>query len=175
MKKIQFILFVALLFTGSTLIAQQSATFNVSGNCGMCKSRIEKAAKEAGATDANWNTDTKQLSVSFGSATTVAAIQQKIAAVGHDNAGARASDEVYNKLHGCCKYDREKKTATDTKASCCDKSDASSCKEKETKSADCCKDGKCTKGDDCKKSDKKKCSTKDGKCSKPGQDCCKKS
>lgn len=194
MKKIHFILFASILFAGSNLFAQQSATFGVSGNCGMCKSRIEKAAKEAGATAADWNMDTKQLTVSLSASATVAAVQQKVAAVGHDNAGARAADEVYNKLHGCCKYNRSNTSGyTAEKAPCCKagetcKSDAvksgsccgmECCKDcKCANCGDCCKDGKCTKGGDCCKSDKMKDCCKDGKCSMPGhngKDCCKKS
>ena len=161
----------------------------------MCKSRIEKAAKEAGATNASWNDESKQLKVTFASNTSVEAIQKKVAAVGHDNAGAIASDDVYNKLHGCCKYERNADAAQDIdKKSCC--KDGESCKHDEVKAgtpccdkpcckdgkcakcADCCKDGKCTKGGDCCKSDNKADCCKDGKCSMSGhsgKDCCKKS
>lgn len=177
-----------------SVFAQQNVTFQVSGNCGMCKSRIEKAAKEAGASDAKWNKETQQLAVSFASNTTLASIQQKVAAVGHDNAGAKASDDVYNKLHGCCKYDRTAAPKSTEKESCC--SEGESCKHDDSKAAgsccdkpcckdgkcakcgDCCKDGKCTKGGDCCKEDKKMSCCKDGKCSMPnhdGKDCCKKS
>lgn len=161
--------------------AQQSATFQVSGNCGMCKTRIEKAAKEAGATDAKWDMEAKQLTVNYSANSSVASIQQKVAAVGHDNAGARATDEVYGKLHGCCKYDRTQGVTTDDKASCTKSTEA--CKKDDKKSADCDKSKcstkeKCTKDQSaCKDGEKKSCS-KDGKCSKTtkdGADCCKKS
>ena len=195
MKNILFAVASCLFLNATALFAQQSTSFEVLGNCGMCKSRIEKAAKEAGATNASWNEDTKQLKVSFTSNTSVEAIQKKIAAVGHDNAGAKASDEVYNKLHGCCQYERNTKAAPAAeKESCCKegetcKHDAVSagtpccdkpcCKDgKCAKCGDCCKDGKCTKGGDCCKSDKKASCCADGKCSKPGhsgKDCCKKS
>ena len=33
----------------------KTETFKVSGNCGMCEKKIEKAAKSAGATYAEWN------------------------------------------------------------------------------------------------------------------------
>lgn len=187
---------VSVLFMGATtLFAQQTTSFQVSGNCGMCKSRIEKAAKEAGATQASWNEDSKQLKVSFASNTSLEDIQKKVAAVGHDNAGAKASDEVYNKLHGCCKYERNATASPAAeKESCC--KDGESCKHDQAKAGtsccdkpcckdgkcakcgDCCKDGKCTKGSDCCKSEMKSDCCQDGKCSKPGhngKDCCKKS
>ena len=37
--------------------------FKVSGNCGMYKSKIEKAAKEAGAKDASWDADKQEITV----------------------------------------------------------------------------------------------------------------
>ncbi len=174
-------LFVAL---GSVATAQtKTETFKVSGNCGMCKTKIEKAAKDAGAKSATWSADTKDLTVTYKSSTTNAAkIQQQIAVVGYDNVGFKATSEAYDKLHGCCKYDREASVKTE---SCC--SDEASCKHKDSHDgmakADCCKDGKCTKAghdgkDCCKKEGEKMDCCKDGKCTKEGHDgkeCCKKS
>ena len=50
----------------TTSFAQKTKTetFQVSGNCGMCESKIEKAAKEAGATYAEWNKDQRLLLLS---------------------------------------------------------------------------------------------------------------
>ena len=147
-------------FTTVSLAQTTTETFKVSGNCGMCKSKIEKAAKEAGAKEANWNADSKELTVTYkSSSTNTAKIQQKIADVGYDNVGFKASNEAYDKLHGCCKYDR---AAAET--------------------MDCCKDGKCSKEghngkDCCKKEGGKMDCCKEGKCSKEGhdgKDCCKK-
>ena len=142
----------------------KTETFNVSGNCGMCEAKIEKAAKTAGASYAEWNSETKVLTVKYNSSSSnLAKIQKNIADAGYDNAGAKAKDESYNKLHSCCKYDRA------------ETSDAAQV-------MDCCKDGKCTKeghdGKDCCKKDataKMDC-CKDGKCTKEGhdgKDCCK--
>jgi periplasmic mercuric ion binding protein len=79
----------------------------VLGNCGMCQRIIEKSAIQAGATKANWNWDTDVLVVTFDPAkTSTDAILKEIAANGYDNEAHKASDEVYNKLHGCCQYDR---------------------------------------------------------------------
>jgi periplasmic mercuric ion binding protein len=87
----------------------KTETIKVLGNCGMCKTRIEKAAKGAGAETADWNTETKMLTITFNSASVSAAkIQEAIAAVGHDTHDFRAPDDIYNKLPACCKYDRAK-------------------------------------------------------------------
>ncbi len=152
-------------------------TFKVSGNCGMCKNKIEKAAKDAGATSAEWDADTKDLKVTFNSSSTnTAKIQQKIAKVGYDNAGATATKESYDKLHGCCKYERA--TTNEAKVSCCKDGKCDKCED----CGDCCKDGKCTKNGDCCKDGKGKnhhkegeTCDKDGKCSHEGASCCKKS
>ncbi|MBC7874109.1 MAG: cation transporter [Ferruginibacter sp.] len=181
--KIFSIAALSLAFASVATAQTKTETFKVSGNCGMCKSKIEKAAKEAGAKSATWDAATKDLTITYkSSSTNTAKIQDKIATVGYDNAGAKATSEAYDKLHGCCKYER---TGTEKKASCC--SDEASCSHAEgdhhSAKADCCKDGKCTKeghdGKDCCKMDGKKMDCcKDGKCTKEGhdgKDCCKQS
>lgn len=82
-------------------------TFPVAGNCGLCKQRIEKAAKITGVSKADWNMQTGIATVIFdGSKTSAKAIKQAIADVGHDTDETRALDEVYEKLHQCCLYER---------------------------------------------------------------------
>lgn len=83
-------------------------SFKVYGNCNMCKKRIEKAAAIEGVTKADWNVQSKIMTVSYDtSRTSSAAIQQKIAAAGHDTEKQKAPDEVYSKLPGCCQYNRK--------------------------------------------------------------------
>ena len=155
MKNVKYLVAIILcsIFSFGSFAQSVTEVFSVSGNCGMCKSRIEAAAKEAGATQASWDADSKKIKVSFdASATTVTKIQEKIASVGHDNPGFKASDEVYNKLHGCCKYDRAGADQAMTES--------------------CCKDGKCKDGT-CKNTKKDCCQT--GTCDKKdkkGKSCC---
>lgn len=158
--KSQFLLFFSLLLFSFSSIAQDKKTeisedIKVWGNCGMCKSRIEKAVKAAGVTSASWSSDTKMLSVKYNSdKLSNAKIQKAIAAVGHDTQDETATDEVYNKLPGCCKYDRKAATseqnkltnnAVENKASCCSEKKENSKKEcskeskKETKGGCCSK------------------------------------
>jgi periplasmic mercuric ion binding protein len=157
---------ILLLAIANLSIAQSNEeSFKVYGNCGMCKSKIEKAATSAGATYAVWDQDTKVLTVKYNSTSTnTAKIQKKIAKAGYDNEGLKAKDEDYNKLHGCCKYDRE----AVTKESCC----SEKCEMKDGKCADmaACKDKDCCK--DSEKSEEKGCCSaekKDG-----AMACCKK-
>lgn len=100
----------SMFLLGTSLVFAQAKTekFEVKGNCGMCETRIEKAAKSVeGVTTADWNQETKILVVSFDeSKTSVHKVQMAIAKVGHDTPMHKAKDEVYNALPGCCKYDR---------------------------------------------------------------------
>ena len=142
-------------FIGSSVFAQKTKTetFKVSGNCGMCEATIEKAAKSAGASYAEWNKDTKVITVKYNSTSSnLAKIQKGIADAGYDNVGVKATTESYNKLHACCQYEREE--SNQAKASCCDTEKEGMAK------MDCCKDGKCTKeghnGKDCCKQEEHK-------------------
>lgn len=106
---IKSFLLVFFSFLTITLYAQSDSTttFDVAGNCGMCKQRIEKAAKLPGVEHAEWNLQTHKVTVKYNSKKVkLAQIQQAIANAGHDNSGYRAPDEVYEKLHECCFYDR---------------------------------------------------------------------
>ena len=78
----------------------------VSGNCEMCKDRIETAAKSvSGVTLADWSTETKMLHVEFdGKRTNSDGIQKAIAKVGHDTEKYKATDDVYKELPECCLY-----------------------------------------------------------------------
>ncbi|MFT3824240.1 MAG: cation transporter [Chitinophagaceae bacterium] len=111
MKKIiSSALVLASLFVASEVSAQSAKTdtIKVSGNCGMCKKRIETAAKADGVSNATWDEGTKLLLVTYNpSKITNEAIQKKVAAVGHDTENAKATDGVYSKLPGCCHYDRK--------------------------------------------------------------------
>ena len=101
---------VSMFILGTSMLFAQAKTekFEVKGNCGMCETRIEKAAKSVeGVTKADWNQETKILEFSFDeSKTSVHKVQMAIAKVGHDTPMHKATDEVYNALPGCCKYNR---------------------------------------------------------------------
>jgi mercuric ion binding protein len=152
---------LALLCTPLLSIAQKATTetIKVSGECGMCKKNIEKAAKGAGASYALWNKETKVLTVKYSSSTTNSAkIQQKIANAGYDTPQFKATDEAYNKLDECCQYER---TSMKDSMSCC--------------SAKCeMKDGKCVDMAACK--DKGCCQKTEGKTAMncDSKSCCKK-
>lgn len=83
------------------------AEFKVLGECGMCKTRIEKAAKTDGVTSAVWDIKTKVLKVEYlSSKIKVDTIHKNIAKAGHDTEKEKADNGVYDKLPACCKYER---------------------------------------------------------------------
>lgn len=106
-SKLSAILFLTFLFNTSMAQAKKEI-IKVWGNCGMCEERIEKAAKKAGAKTASWDSDKLELTVTYDSSKTSSQkIQKAIAKVGHDTQDFNGDNVAYNKLHGCCKYDRK--------------------------------------------------------------------
>ncbi len=82
-------------------------TFEVAGNCGLCKKRIEAAAGIDGVKTAVWDVKTHHLTVNYNSKKVkLETIQKAIAKVGHDTPLFKAPDEIYEKLHECCLYER---------------------------------------------------------------------
>ena len=85
-----------------------TVSFKVYGNCGMCERRIESTVTQIpGVISAEWSAEEEMLSVKYlAKSANLEDIKKKVAAVGHDTDEFRAPDEVYDKLHGCCKYER---------------------------------------------------------------------
>lgn len=98
------------MFSINTTSAQTNSTetIKVWGNCGMCKTTIEKAAKKAGAKTADWNEDSKELKFTYSEKKTSSAkIQEAIAKSGYDTQDFTAVKSAYDNLPGCCKYERK--------------------------------------------------------------------
>ena len=93
----------------SQMASTKTEKIKVWGNCDFCKDRIEKAARIDGVSKAEWNKDTKVLTLAYNPSVVAGDdIQKKIAAVGHDTEKFKASDTVYKSLPGCCQYVRKK-------------------------------------------------------------------
>lgn len=153
MKTLQ-LLMISFLFISSSAFAQtKTEKIKVSGECGMCKKKIETAAKSAGASYAVWNVESKELTVKYSSKSSNSAkIQKAIAETGYDTQDVKATQEAYDKLHGCCKYER---TDAANATGCCDheKCTAEKCSKegKCAKDMSCCKEAGCDQKDCCKK------------------------
>jgi hypothetical protein len=90
----------------------KTETLKVYGNCGMCETTIEKAGTKKKLYQTDWNENTKMASITYDSKKTdVDDVLKSIALSGYDNSKYLAPDEAYDKLPGCCKYNRDKKVA----------------------------------------------------------------
>lgn len=113
MKNILLLLLISLI--GFSVQAQDKKSKNakyligVTGNCEMCKKRIEKAAYSVyGVKLAVWNPDNQQLKLILNEQkATKDQIEKAVAKAGHDTENVKATDEDYAKLHDCCVYDRK--------------------------------------------------------------------
>ncbi|MCD2425629.1 copper chaperone [Niabella pedocola] len=111
MKRVGSMLLGMLLLLAAYGAQAQTKTdkIAVSGNCGMCKKTIEKAAKAAGAREAVWDIPSKTLAVTYNAKNTSnTKIQQAVAGAGYDTQEVKGSDAAYEKLHACCRYERTK-------------------------------------------------------------------
>jgi copper chaperone CopZ len=113
MKKLIIILMITLplgVKGQEKLNKNTKASFEVSGNCEMCKKRIEKAALSVkGVKMANWDIPTNIISVIHNpEKAPIQTVHEAIATVGHDTSLSKADSEVYDKLPMCCLYDRYK-------------------------------------------------------------------
>lgn len=110
-------LFLGMMLLVLTLSAQAQEqknknakhTITVNGTCEQCQRRIQKAAfAVSGVKMANWNIETHKLDLTLNEEkTSIAAVKKAIAKVGHDTEGVNATQEDYDNLHSCCKYERE--------------------------------------------------------------------
>lgn len=83
----------------------QTIQMEVNGCCKQCKDRIESALDVKGVRFAEWNKETKQLTVTYKTTQlNTESIHQLVSSVGHDTELMTAPESVYNALPGCCKY-----------------------------------------------------------------------
>ena len=72
MKTLQIFSLITMMSCLTTVSFSQATkeSFKVSGECGMCKKKIENAAREGGAAYALWNSNSKELVVKYNSTST---------------------------------------------------------------------------------------------------------
>jgi outer membrane receptor for ferrienterochelin and colicin/copper chaperone CopZ len=96
---------ISLVVNAQSNYKDTTVSFKVFGVCVQCEHRIEKALKIKGVQSANWNVNTKMLSVRYLSQTiSLDQLHKTVAAAGHDTEKEKASDEVYKALPECCHY-----------------------------------------------------------------------
>lgn len=111
MKNIIIILVALIGFTGTAQEKKNKNaryTIEVNGNCEQCKKRIEKAAYAVpGVKSAIWDIEGHQLHLIVNEEkASVADIKKAVAKAGHDTNDVKAAAADYDKLHSCCKYER---------------------------------------------------------------------
>jgi hypothetical protein len=114
-KKIALMVIAALSFSYASSAAQiknaKTETVKIFGNCGMCKTTIETAGNKKHFAKVDWNKDTKIAVITYNNAqTNTDEILKRIALAGYDSDKFLAPDDAYNKLPGCCQYERVNKT-----------------------------------------------------------------
>lgn len=103
-------LLLSITFANAQIKNAKTETAKIYGNCGMCKKTIETAANVNKTAKVDWNVDTKMASITYDTKkTNPDEILKRIALAGYDSDKFLAPDAVYDKLHGCCQYDREAK------------------------------------------------------------------
>jgi len=114
LKKTMMAITLLLSFTVSNAQIKnvKTETVKIFGNCGMCKTTIEKAGSLKNIANVDWNKDTKMAVLTYDSKkTNQDEILKRIALIGYDSEKFLAPDAAYSKLPACCQYDREAKIA----------------------------------------------------------------
>ena len=111
-SKLMVAAILLLSFTTAQAQIKNATTTSVKiyGNCGMCEKTIENAGNLKKVASVDWDKNTKMAEITFDSKkTTQDEILKRIALAGYDSDSFLAPTDVYDNLHGCCKYDREAK------------------------------------------------------------------
>jgi copper chaperone CopZ len=100
------ILFLSMLSSAQNQSNLKTDTLGVEGVCGMCKARIEKAAKQnEGVVAAAWSEEKQLLTVVYDvTKVSLAQIQKSISEAGHNTTGLDRNQESYEALPYCCKF-----------------------------------------------------------------------
>ncbi len=126
MKSVKYITVVAVLILSFSYVldAQNSkatakdtaVVFKINGTCSQCKERIEEALKIKGIRSADWDVNTKMLSLVYNPVNlSVSKIHKRLAEVGHDTELEKAKDAVYKELPACCHYREMDKMTEDVR------------------------------------------------------------
>tara|TARA_B100000989_G_scaffold116181_1_gene85520 strand:- start:508 stop:1002 length:495 start_codon:yes stop_codon:yes gene_type:complete len=88
---------------------QSDYSIGVKGNCGMCKTTIEKVVKELDfVIEAEWGIQSKILDVKFNNSSNydLEKLNTAITESGYETMNTTANQASYDALPMCCKYDR---------------------------------------------------------------------
>ncbi len=128
------IIIIALfLFTNSLFAKNVTTTFKIDGNCQLCKDRIEKSLDISGVTFAEWDPETKLITVRFNdNKITLEEIHAAVGNVGHATEKVSANPDKQAKLPACCQPKKPVKAcSSSTQKGCCAKTPQKACDTKE--------------------------------------------
>ncbi len=92
---------------------EKTETVKIYGNCGMCKSTIEKAGNMKNQSNVDWDKETKMATISYdGLKTSKEDILKRIALAGYDSDTFLAPTDTYLSLPSCCQYERAENLTT---------------------------------------------------------------
>ena len=111
----KLILAAVFILSGFSIQAQEKLNKNakyeieVNGSCDMCQSRIQKAAfSVSGVKSATWSVETHKLNLILNEEkATILDVKKAVAKAGYDTDEVKAASENYDKLPGCCQYERK--------------------------------------------------------------------
>lgn len=103
---------ISLSYNASAQIRNaKTATVKVYGNCEMCEATIEKAINQKNLAAADWDKDSKMLTVQYdGAKADLKKLLKKVAEAGYDNEYYTAPAKIYQQLPQCCQYKRPEST-----------------------------------------------------------------
>ena len=110
-------LMIGLMLLSIAAFAKSITTkFKVEGQCGECKERIEKALDVPGISFAEWNKETKMLTVRYNDKKFQEDdIHKIVSELGYATSKMKANLEAQKKLSACC---QPKKSCCSDKTSC---------------------------------------------------------
>lgn len=115
-------IFLAILMVGTLGVCAKTVTQTilVKGECGKCKVKIEEALDIPGVSFAEWNKETKMLTIRYNDKkVSETEIHTQISNLGYATDQMEANKESQAKLDNCCKPKEEK--ACGAKKGCCTK------------------------------------------------------
>jgi mercuric ion binding protein len=106
MKKLICVLFALIAIQSFAQSNKKiSTSFWVAGACGMCEKTIENAVDVKGITALDYDLVSHRLTLTYKpNIITLERIHELIHEVGYDTEAGVATEEQYNRVHGCCKY-----------------------------------------------------------------------
>lgn len=101
-----FVLLIVFLISCKNSVVETQV--QVYGACDIAKKKIDSAARLEGVIKADWNKESKLLTIKYDSTkVSIDAILKNVAMAGFDNERYFADDYAYEELPDSCKYERK--------------------------------------------------------------------